>query len=162
MSADMSSRHDEDHVSSVLEHKRDVFLVGGLSCLAICTGANISLSVSMLTPRLHAPTERHLALAKLVPMIISCTTDKTRVYQNTSTCCSPLSGFADVDCVRCKDTNWLTTWNWVKVTRASVFCTSSQHSIVPFSSAQVEYVVFSLCAKELVSMRKVFEEKSHL
>ena len=77
---DLTSTHDGDIKLSTNDHKRYRSLIGGLSYLAICTRPDISFAVSVLSRQLHAPSERHLILAKRVVRYVAGTVDMRIFY----------------------------------------------------------------------------------
>lgn len=95
--ANISSQHGYDRGIIALDYKGYRFSVGGHFYLAIQTEPDISFSVSMLPRQLHAPTERHLLLARRVTRCLSAIKKKIINYPNKSTCFSPLDAFAQAD-----------------------------------------------------------------
>ena len=72
---DLTSTHDGDIQLSTNDHKRYRSLIGGLSYLEIYTRPDISFAVSVLSRKLHAPSERNLILAKRVVRYVAGTVD---------------------------------------------------------------------------------------
>lgn len=90
-----------------------------------------------------------------------CTTvNQTAFYPNSGTCLLPLFSFADADQAECKDTSLSTTRILVAVNIAPEFWTFERQSIITISSPEAQQVVFSACAKQVVSLRRILLELS--
>lgn len=120
MSADISSRQDDDCALSAPEHKRYCFFICDFCYLEICTKPALPFSVSTMTRQLHDSTVRQLVLAKRVVRYISGKTNKKIFYLNSNICSSPLLSFIDAD------------WAWLLDTRRS-----TSESLVKFNSGPV-------------------------
>lgn len=148
----------KDEMLSPDNHHRYRSLIGGLSYLAICTRPDISFAVSILSRQLHAPSKRHLVLAKRVVRYVSGTVDKKIFYPRSNVNSEPLMAYTDADWAGCNDTRRSTTGILIKINSAPVYWTSKRQSLVMLSSAEAEYVSLSQCAKQIVNLRRLFSE----
>lgn len=101
--ADLSKKNGRDLELSPADHRRYRSLTGAVLCSEICTNLEISFSISVLTRKLHALTNRQWFLAKRVVMCVPKTAYKPICYSTSTKCTSTLITYADSDLGGCKD-----------------------------------------------------------
>lgn len=71
--ADFSALHDSAITLIASDHSRYRSIVGGVMYAAVCTRPDIAFGASVLARQMHAPTGRHLVLAKRLVGYLLCT-----------------------------------------------------------------------------------------
>lgn len=106
---------------SPVDRKRYQSLTGARLYLAICARPDTSFSIYVLVLQLHAPTDRHLFLAKRVVRYVYETANRKILYPKSRKFLSLLIAFADVDRAGCENVRRSTTGILIKVSVAFVF-----------------------------------------
>lgn len=101
---DLTPLHDGDVPLTKIQHNLYRSVIGSLSYLAICTRPDISFKISSLSRQLHAPSERHLILAKRVVRYVSGTANKSILFPHSSISQKPLTAYSDADWGGCHET----------------------------------------------------------
>lgn len=156
LGADVSSRQPCEALLSTAEHHRYRSIIGSLAYLAVCTRPDISFAVSVLSRQLHAPTLRHLSLAKRVVRYIAETREQSIFFSSSSS--APLTAFVDSDWAGCHESRRSTTGIIVTVNGAPIFWQSKRQTLIALSSAEAEYIAASQCGKQVVWLRRLFWE----
>lgn len=158
VNADVTNRRENEQLLSPSDHTRYRSIIGALSYAAICSRPDLCHSVSTLSRHLHAPTARHLILAKRVVRYVAGTIDLQIFFPSSSTSSHPLTGYADADWAGCHETRRSTTGVVISVNSAPIYWASKRQSLVTLSSGEAEYVALSAAGKQLTWLRRLFEE----
>ena len=129
--------------------------------MEICTRPDIPFTVSVLSRKLHATSERHLILAKRVVRYIAGTVNMSIFYPKSTSNDDPLTAYTDADWAGCHDTHRPTTGLLITCNNAPIYWASKRQTLVTLSSGEAEYVAVSACCKEVIWIRRLFSELLH-
>lgn len=127
-----------------------------------CTRPDLSFTVAALARSLHAPSSRHLSLAKRVLRYVRGTM-RYGLRFNINQRITPTSMRAAVnaDWGGCTTSRRSTSGYIFAVNGSPIFCKSKLQTVVALSSGEAEYVVLSACLKEITWLRRLFYELVH-
>ena len=128
--------------------------VGNLMYLAVVTRPDISFAVNVASRALENPTERHWSLVKRIMRYIKGTLDVGLLYQKSGNFVTYSDADYAGDCKTRKSTSGMVCMN----ASAAITWQSKRQQCVALSTTEAEYVSASAATKEIVWMRKLFED----
>lgn len=140
------------------DHSTYRSLVRSILYAAVFTRPYIAFAARVLARKAHAPSVRHLNLAKRLVRHLSGTATEALFYRRSDGPTETLTGYSDSHWAGCKDTRESNSGFLVTITSAPVFWLSKSQTIVSLSSAEAEYVSMSHCALQFLSLRGFFYE----
>lgn len=134
-------------------------MVGGIAYLANSTRPDLSFAIGCLARSLHAPSSRHLSLAKRILRYIKQTMHYgLRFPVGKPILPSSLRAAVDADWGGCTQSRKSTTGYIFAVNGSPIFWKSKLQTIVALSSGEAEYVAISACARDITWLRRLVYE----
>lgn len=131
-------------------------LVGSLMYLAVGTRPDIAYAVGVVSRFLEKPTIVHERAAKRILKYLKRTLNFGILFLNSKT--NELKAYSDADYAGCVETRRSTSGYTFIYGGGAISWSSERQKSVSLSTAESEYIAGSNCVRELIWLRKIFNE----